>query len=188
MNSGDRVIKVLIVEDSRVVADFLTHVLESDPHIRVVGTATDGEEALAAAQRIRPDVVTMDIHMPKVNGFDATRSIMETCPTPVVLVSGSARRDEMATNFRALEAGALAVVARPDGIGHPKHDATAKELVRTVKLMAEVKVVKRWPRSSRPPSLAAIREFEKNPRAPSVAKLVGIGASTGGPPALQTMF
>jgi len=68
-----------------------------------VGTALNGEEALAVAQRVNPDVITMDIHMPKVNGFDATRSIMETCPTPVVIVSGSSSIDEVATNFRAIE-------------------------------------------------------------------------------------
>src|SRR5258708_28010483 len=144
-----KLVRVLIVEDSRVIMEFLTHVLNSDPQIRVVGTALDGDEALAAAQRINPDVITMDIHMPKVNGFEATRSIMENCPTPVVIVSGSSSLDEVATNFRAIEAGALAVVARPNGIGHPNHDSTARELVGSVKLMFEVKMVKRWPRSTR---------------------------------------
>src|SRR6266404_8939679 len=153
-----RLVRVLIVEDSPSIMEFLTYVLNSDPQIRVVGTAIDGQEALAAAQRIKPDVITMDIHMPKVNGFEATRNIVENCPAPVVIVSGSSSIYEMATNFRALEAGALAVVARPNGIGHPDHEATARELVGTVKLMAEVKVVKRWPRSSRLPRLVSTRE------------------------------
>ncbi len=181
-------IKVLIVEDSRVVAEFLTHVLHSDPQIRVVGTAGDGDEALAAAQSTRPDVITMDIHMPKLNGFEATRSIMENCPTPVVIVSGSSSIDEVATNFRAIEAGALAVVARPRGIGDPLHEATAKELVGTVKLMSEVKVVKRWPRYNRMPSPVQTSELEKMPSGPFSAKVVAIGASTGGPLVLQTIF
>ena len=181
-------IKVLVVEDSRVIAEFLIHLLHSDPQIRVVGTASDGEEALAAAQRTKPDVITMDIHMPKVNGFEATRSIMENCPTPVVIVSGSASIDEVATNFRAIEAGALAVVARPSGIGHPQHEATARELVGTVKLMSEVKVVKRWRGYGRRSVPLQTSQEDAMPPGGFRAKAVAIGASTGGPIALQTIF
>ena len=183
-----RLVRVLIVEDSPSIMEFLTYVLNSDPQIRVVGTAIDGEEALAAAQRVKPDVITMDIHMPKVNGFEATRSIMENCPTPIVIVSGSLSINEAATSFRAIEAGALAVVARPNGIGHPQHESTAKELVGTVKLMSEVKVVKRWPRSTRVVAPAPIRETQSMPSGAFFARVVAIGASTGGPLALQTIF
>ena len=186
--SQQRLIKVLVVEDSRVIAEFLTHLLDSDPQIRVVGTAFDGEEALTAAQRTKPDVITMDIHMPKVNGFDATRSIMENCPTPVVIVSGTSSIDEVATNFRAIEAGALALVARPSGIGHPGHEVTARQLLETVKLMSEVKVVRRWRRDSRLPAPAQIRDLGPIPPASAPPKVVAIGTSTGGPLALQTIF
>ena len=186
--SQQRLIKVLVVEDSRVIAEFLTHLLDSDPQIRVVGTAFDGEEALAAAQRTKPDVITMDIHMPKVNGFDATRSIMEKCPTPVVIVSGTSSIDEVATNFRAIEAGALALVARPSGIGHPRHEVTARQLLETVKLMSEVKVVKRWRHYSRLPAHPQIRDLGPMPPPGAAPKVVAIGTSTGGPLALQTIF
>lgn len=96
---------VLIVEDSPVVREFLIHIFNSDPALHVIGTAHNGEEAVEAVQIHKPDVVTMDIHMPKVNGFDATRKIMETPPTPIVVVSGSSTAEEVATTFRALEAG-----------------------------------------------------------------------------------
>src|SRR5258708_33609522 len=99
----EKSIRVLVVDDSPVVAEFLTYVLNLDPQIEVVGTASDGREALEAVRRTRPDVITMDIHMPTMNGFEATRSIMETCPTPIVIVSGSASIHEVATNFQALE-------------------------------------------------------------------------------------
>lgn len=179
-------IKVLIAEDSPSVREFLVHILGSDPDIRVVGTANDGEEALDAVQHYRPDVITMDIHMPKMDGLEATRRIMETCPTPIVVVSGSTDPRENTTTFRAMEAGALAVLRRPNGIGHPDHEDNARELVQTVKLMSEVKVVRRWPQTRREPA----PPVTARPAAGETAKIkvIAIGASTGGPPVLHTIL
>lgn len=173
-------IKVLIVEDSRVVQEFLAHILSSDPAIRVVGFANDGAEALAAVQRKRPDVITMDIHMPKVDGFEATLAIMETVPTPIVIVSGSASAKEVSSTFRAMEAGALAVVFRPPGIGHPEHEARSRELIRTVKLMSEVKVVRRFPRAAKARMAVSL--------AATGIQIVAIGASTGGPVVIKNIL
>ncbi len=180
-------IKVLIVEDSPVVRELLIHVLSADPDIQVTGTAHDGEEALEAVRLHRPDVITMDIHMPKLNGLEATRRIMETNPTPIVIISGSEDPHEVATTFDAIEAGALAVLRRPVGIGHPGHEAMARELVQAVKLMSEVKVVRRWPRtrSTGPVPHAAKMGLV---RAPAQVRIVAIGASTGGPPVLHTIL
>ena len=180
-------IKVLIVDDSPVVREFLVHVLGADPGIRVVGTARDGEEALEAIARHRPDVITMDVHMPRMNGLEATRLIMETCPAPIVIVSGSTDPAEMATTFDAMEAGALAVLRRPAGVGHPDHEVTATELVRTVRLMSEVKVVRRWPRARR--EAPAPRPAQPDlARRPSKVNVVALGASTGGPPVLHAIL
>ena len=181
-------INVLIVEDSPVVREFLIHILSADPDIRVIATAHDGEEALEAVRRHRPDVITMDIHMPKINGLEATRRIMETDPTPIVIVSGSADPNETAMMFRAMEAGALAVLMRPNGIGHPHYEATAKELVQTVKLMSEVKVVRRWPRARQHDAPAPRPVQTGHARAPARVRIVAIGASTGGPPVIQTIL
>lgn len=185
-----KLIKVLIAEDSPVVREFLVHILSSDPDIRVVGTANNGEEALDAVKRYRPDVITMDIHMPKMDGLEATRRIMETDPTPIVIVSGSTDPHDVAMTFRAMEAGALAVLGRPAGIGHPDHETTASELVQTVKLMAEVRVVRRWPQTRREPVLqpAALALPGKPARVPDEIKVVAMGASTGGPPVLQMIL
>jgi two-component system chemotaxis response regulator CheB len=179
-------IKVLIVEDSRVNQEFLTHVLTSDPNLQVVGVANDGEEALAAVQRTHPDVVTMDIHMPRMGGYEATRRIMETQPTPIVIVSASTGAKEVESTFQAMEAGALAVVLRPPGFGHPGFQAATQELIRTVTMMSEIKVVRRFGRvvkvcSPGIPSLPAL---------PSTGEiqLVAIGTSTGGPPVLKTIL
>ncbi len=178
-------IKVLVVEDSPVVREFLVHILNSDPDIHVVGTANDGEDALDAVRRKQPDVITMDIHMPRMNGIEATRRIMETQPTPIVIVSGSQDTREVATTFDAVDAGALAVLRRPAGIGHPDYEATVRELVQTVKLMSEVKVVRRWLRRA----AAVSRPGETGlKRAAARVRVIAIGASTGGPPALQAIL
>jgi two-component system, chemotaxis family, protein-glutamate methylesterase/glutaminase len=180
-------ITVLIVEDSPVARDFLLHVLSADPEILVIGTASDGEAALGAVQRRKPDVITMDIHMPRMNGLEATRQIMETHPTPIVIVSSSVDTDEVTTTFRAIEAGALAAVPRPQGLGHQDYEATAKELIQTVKLMSEVKVVRRWPRHRSGLGVPTSVKAEIS-RPPTAIQLVAIGASTGGPPVLQTIL
>ena len=183
-------IRVLVVEDLPVVREFLTRVLETDSEIRVIGTATDGEEGVAKTASLKPDVVTMDIHMPRLDGFKATRSIMESFPTPIVIVSGSPSADGAATSFRALEAGALAVVKRPVGFVDPGHAAAVRELVQTVKLMSEVKVVRRRSRPAGPgggpetaPPPATLAGTERAP-----VRLVAIGASTGGPPVLKAIL
>jgi two-component system chemotaxis response regulator CheB len=183
-------IKVLVVEDSPVVQEFLVHILNSDPKVQVIGTANDGEDAVEAVKHKKPDVITMDINMPKMNGLEATRRIMETHPVPIVIVSGSWDTKEVETTFRAMEAGALACIQRPAGIGHPDHEATAKELVQTVKLMSEVKVVKRWPHFRQVAAApviptTAVVDIE---RIPAEIRIVAIGASTGGPPVLQTIL
>src|SRR5262245_34692681 len=139
-------IRVLVVEDSPTVRDLLLHILSSDPAIEIAGTAETGEEALEAVKTLRPDVITMDVHMPRMNGFDATRRIMETRPTPIVIVSGTTDVGDRNKAFRAIEAGALALLQKPFGLGHPDYEYNAAELLRNVKLMSEVRVVRRWPR------------------------------------------
>jgi two-component system, chemotaxis family, protein-glutamate methylesterase/glutaminase len=182
-------IRVLVVEDSPTVRELLLGILSSDPDIEIVGTAQTGEEAVEAVERIRPDIVTMDVHMPKMNGFDATRRIMETHPTPIVIVS-AANDTDTTKAFQSIESGALAILQTPSGPNHPEHERHRADLLRTVKTMSEVKVVRRWPRLRPVLTLPAVRvstEFQFQP-AQAPIRLVAIGASTGGPPVLQTIL
>lgn len=178
-------IKVLVVEDSLVVQEFLLHIFGADPEIRVIGVASNGEEAVAASAGKRPDVITMDINMPKMDGIEATRRIMETNPVPIVIVSGNWNPEEVETTFKAMEAGAISIVQRPAGIGHAEHQKTASDLLRTVKLMSEVKVVRRWQHYRQAPAVTA---REPIARKPTEIKVIAMGASTGGPVAIQTIL
>ncbi|WP_020654059.1 chemotaxis-specific protein-glutamate methyltransferase CheB [Massilia niastensis] len=173
-------IRVLVVDDSPSVQELLVQVLGADPAIQVLGCAADGEQALEMAARLRPDAITMDLHMPHMDGYQAIRRIMQTCPAPIVVVSGCADRAEVEASFRAIEAGALVQVHRPYGPGHPEHEASARALVRTVKSMAEVRVVRRW-----------APESQRTPRAGGAGRgrrLVLVGASTGGPAVVRDIL
>jgi two-component system, chemotaxis family, protein-glutamate methylesterase/glutaminase len=181
-----RLINVLVVEDSRSVQLLLKHVIEADPQLRVMGMVDSGEAALAFLARERPDVVLMDVYMPNLNGFDTTRRIMETQPLPIVICSATMRREEVDTTFRALDAGAVAFVEKPAGPGHERFDPMVRELVETVKLMSEVRVVKRWARHRRrggsPAAVPATR------KSATTVEVVAIGASTGGPSVIRTIL
>lgn len=168
-------IRVLIVDDSPVARELLAHLLSADPEIDVIGAVGSGGEALAFLAGSRPDLVTMDIRMPGMDGFEATRRIMSEYPVPVVIVTESVDPKLDASVFRALDAGALAILRRPPGIGHPGHWQAAAELLRTVKLMSEVGVVRRVPGLT--PSRGAARE--PGGGAASI-RVVAIGASAGG--------
>ncbi len=180
-------IKVLVTEDSPVVSGFLKHILNSDPDIEVVGIASNGEEAIKMASQKKPDVITMDIHMPKLDGFEATRKIMETNPVPIVICSASWNPEEVDKTFRTMEAGAVAALEKPRGLGHPDSEKSVKQLVQTVKLMSEVKVVRRWSRDRLKKRKAVVRRAEPQKSTKEV-KVVAIGGSTGGPIVLQNIF
>lgn len=178
-------IKALVVDDSNVARMMLIHILEEDPEIRVIGAVADGQAALDFVRAHTPDVIVMDIHMPGMDGFEATRRIMESHPVPIVVCTATANPREVATTFRVMEAGALACVEKPLGREHPDFGHKAASLRETVKLMSEVRVVRRWARARlAPPTTPAVRPADVA-RATAEVTLIGIGASTGGPQALQ---
>lgn len=176
-------IRVLVADDSATVKEYLVSLLGEHPALEVVGTARDGVEAVEQAERLRPDVIVMDVHMPRMNGEEATRQIMERVPTRIVMVTASSSRDETSVAFRALGAGALTVVEKPGGPDYPGQAESARRLVEMVTLMAEVKVVRRWPRRERavPPSPAPARPDR-------TIRVIAIGASTGGPQAVAAIL
>lgn len=178
-------IRVLIVDDSPTVRLTLQTILESDPQIKIVGYASNGREALDRAMQLRPDLITMDVLMPEMDGIDATRLIMAQCPTPIVIVTTHLSDPELEIGFNALQAGAVQVIDKPANAFAPESVSERAALVTTIKLMSEVRVVQRrfdtLPQGARLPM--PVQE-----KLPSVVEVVAIGASTGGPAALNTIL
>ena len=185
MDEIKRPIRVLVAEDSAVVARVLVDVLSSDPDIDVVGVASDGVEAVQMAKSLKPDLITMDVRMPRMDGLVATRKIMEEMPTPIIVVSASVNVQDMNITFEALRAGALEIIEKPRGVGHRDYEAVRGRLIRAVKSMSEVKVVRRM-------TEARLRRPSRLPKAvlrgKETGRVVLIGSSTGGPAALEKIF
>ena len=161
--------------------------------MQVVGEARDGLEGVALTQKLRPDVVTMDLHMPHMDGLAATKEIMITAPTPIVIATGTTAASEVATALHALRAGALAVLRKPPGPGAPGHEESVRKLVDTVKAMSQVKVVRHWRTAASSPvpgssSVAALSSRGEDEGQGQKTQLVAVAASTGGPAALQDLL
>lgn len=176
-------LRVLVAEDSVTARELLVAILRSDPQISIVGEASNGVEAVEMTKRLRPDVVTMDIRMPKLDGLESTRKIMIESPTPIVIVSGVYNPHDVETSMHALRTGALALLPKPPGPEAPDFDRECERLIQTVKAMSQVKVVRRWPERS----VAATVRAPALPRV-TRAEIVAIVASTGGPAALARIL
>lgn len=186
-------IRVLIVEDSRVVREFLQHVIGQDPRLEVVAATASAEEALRLFDRVAPDVVSMDIRLPGMNGLEATKQIMRDMPTPIVVVAGSIDADDLHISMNALLCGALAVVEKPVGVTHREYQTLAKQLCDQLVMMSQVKVVRQRLTRKLPQQLNSPRSIGPLFGRPTIpisgpSQMLGIVASTGGPAALQKLM
>jgi len=181
-------IDVLVVEDSAVTRELLVHILSSESGIEVIGVVGDGQEALEFLTQKTPDVITMDINMQRLDGIETTRRIMQTKPVPIVIVSAYWNSREVETTFRAMEAGAVAIMEKPAGIGHPDHRDTSERIIRQVRLMSEVRLVRRWARAGKKKSAVPVLKKIKSPTPRSDIKLVAMGGSTGAPVVIQSIL
>lgn len=167
-------IKILVVDDSLLMQKILIDLLHSDPQISVIGTARDGEEALSKIATLHPDVVTLDIMMPRMNGLTAVRKIMETNPLPVVMISALVQREAQLT-LKALEFGAVDYVPKPSGPISLNMNAVKDELISKVKTAASANI-----RRDKPKTVKTVAPST----AKSTDKVISIAASTGGPAAV----
>lgn len=178
-------LRILVVDDSVVVCNFLKHILHSDKNIEVAGMAKDGREAIRMARELNPDLITMDINMPVMDGFTATEKIMQETPVPVVIVSGLYSTSDVKMTFEALNAGAVNILPKPAGIGSPDFKESKLKFLQMIWLMSEIKVVRRYGSKS-------IDQTTVNKKYPHSSKgntkLVCIGASAGGPLVIQKIL
>jgi two-component system, chemotaxis family, protein-glutamate methylesterase/glutaminase len=182
------VIRIVVAEDSPTARHLLVAMLESDPELTVVGEASNGRQAVEMVERLSPDLVTMDVEMPEVDGLAATQQIMMRRPTPIIVISSLARERAVSLSFEATRAGALLVLPKPESPAASRFEAQRAELVAMAKAMAAVKVVRRWGAPSpagsptRPEPARAAATMSRGIR------LVAIAASTGGPAALRDVL
>jgi len=134
-------IRVVVVDDSALMRRVLTELLEQDRLIRVVGTACNGREAIDVVQKLRPDIVTMDVRMPVMDGVETTEHLMAYCPTPILVLTASLAHYDVDITFRMLGAGALEVIEKPSGNDPLALDRAGRALIRRIKVLARVKVV-----------------------------------------------
>lgn len=189
-------IKILVVDDSKLVRDILKDIFAADPEFQVVGEAVNGKEAVQMTRDLKPDLITMDIQMPVMDGFEATEQIMAYTPTPILIFSSAIDKSEQYTSFKAISLGALDNMSKPD-ITQEGFEQIAGVLRRKVRMLSHINVIphirgKFKVRSADPTpgtastakDTAAVRDFPIHMK----YQLVAIGSSTGGPMALQKIL
>lgn len=170
-------IRVLVVDDSITVREAVIDALRADPSFEIIGQAEDGATAITACATLRPDVITMDVRMPRMSGVAATEAIMDRSPTPILVLTAATSRSEQLSSWDALAAGAVDVLEKPRG--DASDDTWPARLASAVRVVSRVGVIRR-PARSLPP-------IEPVPTA-SRRVLVAIGASTGGPAAVADLL
>lgn len=183
-----RSIRVVVADDSALAREMLVQILASDPGIEVAGVAADGQEAVELVASVRPDLVTMDIHMPRMDGLAAIEHIMAYTPVPILVVSSSVYGEGVGRAFDALEAGALEVMRKPEPRDWADLQEIAADLIRRVKLLSRVPVIThlRGRRGARSTTTAGAGAAAGNAVTPP--EVVAIGSSTGGPSALLNVL
>ena len=175
-------IRVLIIEDSAVIREFLCYIIGRDPRLAVAAAVESAEAALKILDRVSPDVISLDIRLPGMNGLEATRRIMSRRPTPIVVVSASVEAEDLKITMSALQAGALAVVEKPLGSTQSQYESLAERICTQLAIMSQVQVVRqRFPRGRRPAPAPA-------KPLPNSYRVLAVAASTGGPNALMVLL
>ena len=174
-------IKVLVIDDSAFSRQAITRMLETSPLVEVVGVARDGEDALRKTLELKPDLITLDLEMPRMDGFTFLRIVMAKSPTPIIVISSRAGEEEV---FKALDLGAVDFIAKPTAQGSSELQSIEDGLIRKVHSVRELRIDRVSERiQTAPPVLTTAARDDHD-----IPPVVVIGSSTGGPPALVQVF
>lgn len=182
--NNPKMIRVLVADDSAFMRTALTRMIESDPNLRVGATAQTGQEALDKVKALKPDVVTLDVEMPGMNGLDTLRHIMKECPTPVIMVS-SLTQEGAEVTLEALDIGAFDYLPKQSSFVSLDIVKIREDLISKIKAAAEIRKKRPVPQISKS-TLSARKAIVPAPK--NAATIVALGTSTGGPKALQEML
>lgn len=180
-------IRVLVVDDSAFMRKVISDIVNQDPHLEVVGTARDGQDALQKIQGLKPDVVTMDVEMPRMDGLAALEQLMKTNPVLVIMISSLTKQGAELT-FKALQLGAVDFIAKPSGQISLDIDKVRDEIINKIKIAAgtKQKLAKFKYQEVVKPARPVIRK--KLDTSSELQNLILIGTSTGGPKALHEVI
>jgi two-component system, chemotaxis family, protein-glutamate methylesterase/glutaminase len=184
-------IKVLIVDDSPVSQKIYRHIIATDTRLEIVAAVSNGREAVNYLAQNKPDVVSMDLNMPKMDGMEATKYIMQHHPLPIVVSSSLYDPSQQEMAMEVLEAGAVNIMPKPPGPGHPDHERAAKQYLRLLRSMSEIKVVRRRPylkNNNLDQYPEGIIESIPEKMHHMDYRLLLIGASAGGPEGVKAML
>lgn len=197
VSSSPKKFRVLIVDDSAFMRKVLESIFTADAQLQVIGHAKDGREAIALSESLKPDVITMDLNMPHMDGLQATAHIMTNSPRPIVVVSSESKEGASST-LKALELGAIDFVAKPSAGIDLDMQSVKEELLRKVRVAAKVRVVRTASRLANavqaPPKSGPASATLSRPSTATSAQnsdlrfpVVVVGASTGGPATIMRM-
>lgn len=184
--AAKKIIKVLVVEDSHITSQIITTILTSDPEIVVVGIAYNGKDAVELVPKLKPDIITMDIHLPVMDGFEATKQIMAYHPTPILMISASVFTEGMNKVFKAISFGALDVIEKKEMV-IAGDKVSNEQLIEKVKFLSTIRVV-HHPlaklEEQKEKSLVVLENYGEK----TLDRLVALVGSTGGPQALANIL
>ncbi len=174
----------MVVEDSATVRTLLCHIIDRDPRLQLAAVCVSAEEALESIAIVAPDIISMDIRLPGMNGLEATREIMSTHPTPIVVIADAVHDAALGIALNALKAGALTVLEKPAGPAAAAYESVANHIATQLYIMSQVSVIRRRGDVRAPSSIDRTSLDGRF----GGANVVGVAASTGGPPALAALL